>query len=158
MTVIPNRRSGSSLYFRCSSVILIVWMITTPESAQTIQALLALPFLVIGISHILQPRMWIEFFTYLHGLGPTGVLLRTFGIELVPAVAIITFHFVWSGPEIMISVYGVLLAIKVTLSLLVPSIGLRSLSLADRTRRVSLAVAGVLLVTLSAVCFWSLLQ
>ena len=133
-------------------------MSTTPDSAYAVQALLALPLLVIGLSHIFQPKMWIEFFSYLHGLGTSGVVLRTFGLELVPAIVIITFHWVWSGPEIILSVYGVLLASKIAISLLVPSIGLQSLSMADRNEQVSSLVAGVLLIAISVICFWALLR
>ncbi|MEM9949460.1 MAG: hypothetical protein AAF810_25800, partial [Cyanobacteria bacterium P01_D01_bin.36] len=81
-----------------------------------------------GISHIVQPKMWIDFFGYLHSLGYNGVLLRTFALELVPAIAIITFQMVWSGPEVVVTIYGILLALKISLSLLVPSVGLRSLA------------------------------
>ena len=133
-------------------------MNTTPDSANAVQALLVLPLLVVGLSHIFQPKMWIEFFSYLHGLGATGVLIRTFGIELTPAMAIIAFHWVWTGPEIMLSIYGVLLASKIAISLLAPSIGLKSLSMADRNARVPLRVAGVLLVTLSMICLNALLR
>lgn len=130
---------------------------TTPESASAVQALLALPLLVIGLSHIWQPKMWIEFFSYLHGLGTSGVVIRTFGLELVPAMLILAFHWVWSGPETVLSVYGVVLGSKVAVALLLPSVGQRSLSMADRKDGLPLLVAGILLVALSAVCFWALL-
>ena len=133
-------------------------MVTTPESAQMIQALLAIPFLLMGASHIVQPKMWIDFFVYLHGLGTTGVLIRTFALELVPAFAIVTFHFVWSGPAAILSLYGVLLTLKVAISLFIPSLGLKSLSLADQKGNVSFVVAGAMLIALSAVCFWCLLR
>ena len=133
-------------------------MSTTPDSAHAVQALLALPLLLIGLSHILQPRMWIDFFSYLHGLGAPGVVLRIFGLELVPAMVITTFHWVWSGPEALLSLYGVLLGGKITIGLLAPSIGIRSLSMADRHGPFPLVVAGVVLVALSVVCFCALLR
>ncbi len=131
-------------------------MMTTPESAQAVQAVLALPFLLMGISHIVQPKMWTDFFTYLHGLGTTGVVFRTFALELIPAAVIVAFHSVWSGPETVISVYGVLLGLKIAISLLAPSVGLRSLALAQRNHNVSFIGAGVFLIALSAICFWSM--
>jgi len=102
--------------------------------------------------------MWIDFFSYLHGLGAPGVVIRTFGLELLPAMAITTFHWVWSGPEALLSIYGILLALKVAIGLLAPSIGLRSLALADQKGPLPLRVAGGLLVTLAAICFWALLR
>lgn len=126
---------------------------TTPESAYAVQALLAFPFLIMGLSHIFQPKMWIDFFAYLHGLGTTGVVLRIFCLELIPAMVIIAFHSVWTGPEIILSIYGVLLSTKITLGLLVPSLGLKSLAMADQHGRKPLQIAGVLLVLLSIICF-----
>ncbi len=131
-------------------------MCTTPDSAYAVQAMLSLPLLVIGLSHIFRPKIWIAFFSYLHGLGAPGVILRTFGLELLPAMVITTFHWVWSGPEILLSLYGVLLGAKITISLLAPSVGLASLSMADRHGEAPLRLAGALLVLLSCICFWAL--
>jgi len=133
-------------------------MATTAESAQVIQALMAFPFLLMGVSHIVQPKMWIDFFGYLHGLGSTGVVIRTFALELVPAVAIITFHQVWSGPEIILSLYGCLLMLKITISLLAPSIGLKSLAMADKKGDSSFVAAGLFLIALGGICIWCLLR
>ncbi|MEM7099027.1 MAG: hypothetical protein AAF541_12270 [Pseudomonadota bacterium] len=132
-------------------------MITTQESAVAVQAVLAFPLLMMGLSHLLQPKMWIGFFSYLHGLGYNGVLIRTFALELVPAVAIITFHMVWTGPETVITLYGILLAIKILLSLVIPSIGLRSLAMADLNKSVNFILAGTVLIAVSGICFWSVL-
>ncbi|MEM6426692.1 MAG: hypothetical protein AAF728_16270, partial [Cyanobacteria bacterium P01_D01_bin.128] len=87
-----------------------------------------------------------------------GVLLRTFALELVPAIAIITFHMVWSGPEVVVTIYGILLALKISLSLLFPSVGLRSLAMADRNKHINFVLAGALLIALSMICFWCALR
>ncbi len=129
-------------------------MITTEQSAWVVQAVMAWPFLILGLSHMLQPKMWVDFFVYLHGLGLTGVLIRTFALELVPALVIVTFHWVWSGPAMLISIYGCLLAIKITLSLLVPNIGLKSLGMAEQHNRRGFVIAGLVLVLFSGLCFW----
>lgn len=131
---------------------------TTPATASAVQAMLALPLLAIGLSHLLQPRLWVDFFSYLHGLGTTGVVIRTFALELVPAMTIVAFHWVWSGPELALSLYGVLLSVKIAIGLLFPSVGLKSLAMAEQKGVAPLRVAGVLLVGLSAVCFWALLN
>lgn len=131
---------------------------TTPDTASAVQALLALPLLVISLSHLFQPKLWTDFFSQLHGLGTTGVVIRTFALEFVPAFAILAFHWVWSGPEVLLTIYGVLLASKITMSLLVPSVGLHSLSMANRKGEAPLRAAGVALLALSAVCFWALLR
>ena len=133
-------------------------MLTTEASAQFVQALLAFPFLLMGISHIVQPTMWRQFFRYLHNLGSTGVIFRTFALELTPAIVLITFHQVWTGPAILISLYGWILMLKVSMSLLIPSLGLRSLAMANREASPDFTIAGVLLIALSLTCFWSFLD
>ena len=130
-------------------------MMTTPESAQIIQALLAIPFLLMGLSHIVQPRLWIDFFSYLHSLGPTGVILRTFALELVPATGIITFHWVWSGIELALTIYGLLLMLKIAVSLFRPDVGVKSLAMANRPHNFHLYGAGTVLICLGLICLWS---
>ncbi len=91
-------------------------------------------------------------------VGTAGVVIRTFALELMPAMMIITFHLVWSGPEILLTLYGVLLSLKIAISLLVPSVGLKSLAMADRNQIVPLRVAGATLIAISAACFWALFR
>lgn len=52
---------------------------------------------LMGLSHIVQPRMWIAFFGRLHAEGTSGVVTGTF-IEIWPALIVVTFRQVWSGP------------------------------------------------------------
>ncbi len=127
-------------------------MLTTYETQQFANLLL-LPFLIMGLSHILQPTMWRRFFLYLHGLGTTGVVLRTFTLELGPAVLLFSFHQVWTGLPIILTIYGNLLMTKIVISMLAPEIGLRSLGLANKGN-VGFQVAGVILVALGGLCFY----
>ncbi len=131
-------------------------MLTTPESAAAVEALLALAFVLMGLSHIIQPAMWRVFFTRLHGEGPPGVITRSFSLELWPAITIITFHQVWSGPAVALTIYGYLLSLKITASLLCPAIGLRSLSMAESKGDRGFQGAGVVLLVMAGVCLVSL--
>ncbi|MEM9208800.1 MAG: hypothetical protein AAGA61_06110 [Pseudomonadota bacterium] len=131
-------------------------MFTTTSSAAAVQAVMTLPFILFGLSHIVQPNLWREFFGYLHGLGATGVVIRTFALELVPATVIVTFHQVWSGVPVALTIYGWLLMIKITLSMLVPSIGLRSLGMSDTADGRGFVVGGIVLLGLGGVCIWGL--
>ena len=113
--------------------------------------------ILMGLSHIVRPALWRDFFNHLHSLGTTGVVFRTFALELWPALLIVVFHQVWSGPGIVLTVYGWLLMSKVTLSLLFPQLGLRSLGLANGVSNAKWAIAGIALIALGAVCIWALL-
>ena len=121
------------------------------SQAAAVEMLLLPGFLLMGLSHIVRPRMWVEFFGSLHAQGTSGVVLRTFALELWPALAIVTLHPVWSGPGLVITIYGWLLAAKCTVSMLIPELGLRSLAMSQRGTR-AFVIGGIGLVAMSGVC------
>jgi hypothetical protein len=128
-----------------------------PETTHAAVQMLLLPaFAIMGLSHIIRPAMWVKFFGDLHDQGTSGVVLRTFALELWPALVIVTLHPVWSGPGLVLTLYGWALALKCTVSLLAPQIGLRSLAMASRGPRV-FVIGGGLLLAMSGVCFWALI-
>ncbi|MEM1053086.1 MAG: hypothetical protein AAGI28_13435, partial [Pseudomonadota bacterium] len=86
------------------------------------------------------------------------VVFRTFALELWPALLIVVFHQVWEGPGVVLTIYGWLLLTKVTLSLLAPKLGLRSLGMAEGTSDAKWALAGVVLIALGGTCIWALLS
>ena len=77
---------------------------------------------------------------------------RTFMLELWPAILIVSFHQDWSWPNVLITVYGHLLMLKVGGSVLVPQLGLRSLQQADRSGLSAFMLAGVALILLALLC------
>lgn len=123
-------------------------MMTTPETARAVAALLGPSFLVMGLSHLLQPEMWRRFFMELAERGEVGVLWRTALFELWPAVLILAFHWDWRWPGALITLYGVALSIKVSLSMLFPQIGLWSLRRAETTGAPGFVLAGAVLLGL----------
>ncbi|MEM7062466.1 MAG: hypothetical protein AAF572_04795 [Cyanobacteria bacterium P01_B01_bin.77] len=127
-------------------------MLTTPESARIVEGIMVLPFVLMGLSHIASPTMWRSFFVHLHSMGEKGVIYRTFALELIPAIAIVTFHQVWHGWGVIITLYGIVLTTKITLSLLFPAIGLRSLAMAEQHGRSGFIKAGIVLIIFGAIC------
>jgi hypothetical protein len=123
------------------------------SSAQHVQAFLAIPYLLMGASHIVQPAMWRTYFTRLHGEGTSGLVTRTFTLELWPALLIVVFHQVWTGPALAITLIGHALLVKIVISLLVPSVGLRSLRMAERGDA-GFRVGGVVLMALGLLCLY----
>ncbi|MBC8050932.1 MAG: hypothetical protein H7X92_12430 [Chitinophagales bacterium] len=81
---------------------------------------------------MLQPVAWQEYFTALHERGASGVFTRTMTWELWPALIVVALHQVWSGPGVLLTIYGWLLLIKCTVSLLAPQVGLRSMAMAQQ--------------------------
>lgn len=121
------------------------------DAQSAIQFMMCIGCLLMGLSHIVQPGLWRGYFVGLREQGFAGVLTRTMLFELWPAVAIVALHQVWSGPGIVLTVYGWLLLGKCAVSLLAPQIGLRSIGLAGGSPR-SFVVAGAMLMALGASC------
>ena len=123
------------------------------SSARHVEALLAIPYLLMGASHVAQPGMWRAYFTRLHKEGTPALVTRTFMLELWPALLIVVFHQVWTGPAAALTLFGHALMLKIVLSMLVPGIGMRSLGMAERGDA-SFRVGGLVLVGLGLLCVY----
>ena len=119
------------------------------NGTSAVQFIMLVASAIMGVSHIVRPAMWVEFFGSLHAQGTRGVIIRTFMLELWPALLVVTFHQVWWGPGIVLTLYGWAGLIKVTISMLVPEIGLRSLAMSQRGDR-AFHFAGAVLLIVSA--------
>jgi uncharacterized membrane protein len=62
---------------------------------KAIEMYAAVNFLVIGLSHLLQPRVWVDFFTWLRSKGHAGVFVNGF-LSLGFGSIIVSFHNVWT--------------------------------------------------------------
>ena len=78
---------------------------------RSVEILAIVWFGVLGLSHITQPRAWVEFFTMLRSKGEAGV--------------IIAFHNVWAGIPAVLTIVGWGLLIKSLLRLCLPKQGLK---------------------------------
>ncbi len=102
------------------------------DAPSAVQFMMGIGCTLIGLSHMLQPRVWQDYFSALHERGEAGVFTRTVTWELWPALIIVTLHSVWSGPGAILTIYGWLLLLKCAVSLLLPQVGLRSMAMAQR--------------------------
>ncbi|MEM9818516.1 MAG: hypothetical protein AAF827_19195 [Cyanobacteria bacterium P01_D01_bin.6] len=122
-----------------------------------VEAVLSIPFLIMGLSHILQPAMWQDFFNSLHAMGARGVIWRTFALELWPAAIIVAFHQEWAWPGLILTLYGHVLMTKIGIGLIAPEIGLKSLAMAQTHGRKGFVFAGIGLCILSLQCLLRLI-
>ncbi len=121
---------------------------TTP--VEYVQFAVMIGFLVMGLSHIVQPKMWIDYFDDLKQQGHKGVVTSIAGLQLFPALLIVAVHQVWSGPALILTLYGWLLLAKCIVALLVPDFGLRGLGMAKKHNRLGYIVAGLMLLGIAA--------
>ena len=106
--------------------------------------------LVVGLSHLLQPRAWAEVFAALHRLGKPGAFANG-GLNLATGAAFVAAHPVWSGPAIVLTILGWLLVLKGAFCFLAPSFALRGMSKAGASKGREFAAGGLLLLAVGGV-------
>jgi hypothetical protein len=77
----------------------MTWPVVT-DTQSAVQLMMGFGCTLIGLSHMLQPRIWQDYFAALHKQGEAGVLTRTMTWELWPALVLVTLHQVWRGPAV----------------------------------------------------------
>ena len=122
----------------------------------SVEKLTAIFFLVTGLSHILQPRAWVQFFIMLREKQEVGSLLN--GLVHFPLGAfIVAFHNVWYGIPTIVTIIGWGLVIKSTIYFTYPRHGVRMLSTVSLERSWQFVVAGVMSVALAGLILYPLL-
>src|SRR5215210_6170918 len=108
----------------------------------SVQKLTAIFFLITGLSHILAPRVWVQFFIMLREKGEVGSFLNGF-VHFPLGAFIVAFHNVWHGMPTIVTIIGWGLATKGTLYFIYPRHGLRMLGTVKMERSWHFVVAGV---------------
>ena len=112
--------------------------------------------LVIGLSHVAQPRAWVEFFVWLRGKGHAGVFVNGF-LSLGFGSFIVAFHNVWNGLPVILTLLGWAQVLKGLLSFVAPQVALWGLARVSSERAWQFIVGGVLALALSAVLWYIVL-
>jgi hypothetical protein len=112
-------------------------------------------FTVVGLSHLLRPRVWVDFFTRLHSWGHTGVFAHAF-LSLGFGSVVVAFHNLWSGLSVVLTVVGWLYLVKATLCFLMPETQMRTLGRVSQKRAWELMLPGAVYLVLAGLCGYSL--
>ena len=119
----------------------------------SVEKLTAICFLVTGLSHIAQPRVWVRFFIMLREKQEVGSFLN--GLVHFPLGAfIVAFHNVWHGLPMIVTIIGWGLLIKSTIYFVWPRHGTRMLATVSLERSWQFVVAGVFSVALAGVILY----
>lgn len=113
----------------------------------------AIQLLIIGLSHLLQPRVWVDFMIRLRGWGHAGVFVNGM-LSLSFGAVIVAGHHVWQGLPALITVLGCLHLVKATISLTCPQLSMRALERVSMERAWEISAAGGVFVGLSALCWY----
>ena len=125
------------------------------ERAVEIYAIINLT--VIGISHVVRPRVWVDFFVFLRERGEAGVFAIAF-LNLIFGSIIVAFHNVWLGIPMALTVLGWANVVKALLYFAFPAFGLRKLQFLSHDRANLVVVGGILFLVLAGCLgchFWS---
>ena len=122
----------------------------------SVEKLVAINCLVFGLSHLLQPRAWVQFFIMLREKGEVGSLLNGF-VHFPLGAFIVAFHNVWHGIPMIVTIMGWALVLKSTLCFTYPQHGIRMLGTVKMARSWHFVVAGVFLIVLGGLILYSLL-
>ena len=118
-----------------------------------VERLVALCFLLTGISHVAQPRVWAELFVSWGERGRVGSLFNGL-LHLPLGTVIVCFHNVWHGGATLITILGWCLVVKGLIYLTFPALGTRMLARISVDRSWEFVVAGVFSIALGGVVFW----
>jgi hypothetical protein len=117
---------------------------------RSVEVLAIILFGVLGLSHILQPKAWAEFFILLRNKGEAGAFVDGF-LNLPLAGVIVAFHHTWSGIPAVLTLVGWCLLIKGLIRFCVPKLALRTMARVSVERSWEFQVAGAALVVLAGV-------
>src|SRR5438128_1610642 len=94
---------------------------------RSVEVLAIILFGVLGLSYILQPKAWAEFFILLRGKGEAGAFVDGF-LNLPLGGVIVGFHNIWSGIPLVLTLVGWGLLIKGLIRFCAPKQALRMMA------------------------------
>ncbi len=116
---------------------------------------MALCCFVIGLSHIVQPRAWVELFIHWREKGNVGVFYTAL-LHFTFGALVVAFHNVWRGIPLMVTLLGWGWTIKGLLYLTYPKHGMRMLQRVSLERAHEFVVAGIVLLLVAILITYSL--
>lgn len=114
-------------------------------------------FIVIGLSHIVQPRVWVEFFIMIREKGTVGALINGF-IHIPMGLLIVGFHNVWRGPAMVLTILGWCWVFKGAINFIIPQAAMKTMNLVSRDKPQRFVWAGFVLLALAGVVGYSLVR
>ena len=114
-------------------------------------------FFITGVSHIVQPRVWAQFFMDLRAKGKVGSFLNAL-LHFPLGAVIVSFHNVWSGLPVVLTLIGWGLVLKSLIYFIFPGYGMKVLSRVTQEKSWGFIIAGIFSVGISGMLVVSLLR
>jgi uncharacterized protein YjeT (DUF2065 family) len=120
---------------------------------KTVEAIVAPLFTLTGLSHVLQPRLWVRFFERVEATGIGSLIIPMYSLPL--GLFLIATHNIWTWDwPVAITIAGWGLTLKSSLYFLVPSAADRMLNTQMAKSSLSFQVAGGVMAILGAIITW----
>lgn len=119
--------------------------------------LAAICFFIVGVSHIVQRRVWVRFFMDLHRKGEVGSFLNAL-LHFPLGVVIVSFHNVWHGLPVVLTLIGWGLVLKSFIYFVFPRRGVKMLARVTMEKSWESVVAGVFSLGISGLLIVLLLR
>ena len=116
---------------------------------KAIQIFAAVNFLVIGLSHIFQRNVWVDYFAKLKSLGKLGPFAEGF-LYLNIGALIVSYHNVWTFPDVALTLIGWVFVLKAMFRFIAPAGVLKIYERMGHERAWQIQVAGAFMLPLSA--------
>jgi hypothetical protein len=120
---------------------------------KAIELYAAVTLLVIGLSHLFQPKGWVAFYADLAAKGVTGAFAEGF-LCLSFGGIIVAFHNVWRGPAIVLTLVGWGQVFKGLLRFVAPQVALKRMASITPERAWLFQAGGVFALALSGYMWW----
>ena len=115
---------------------------------RSVEVLATILFAILGLSHILQPKAWAEFFILLRGKREVGAFVDGF-LNLPLGGVIVGFHNKWSGISLVLTLVGWGLLVKRAIRFCAPKQALRMMARVSLERSWEFQVVGAGLMSLA---------
>ncbi len=122
---------------------------------RAIEIFAAVNFFVIGFSHIFQHRAWAELFVRLHEQGRPGAFANGL-LHMLMGTLIVSFHNVWEGAPMLLTLLGWAFVLKAAVVLLCPDWGLKSMARVRLDNSRLFMVPGAVMVVVSLALGYSI--
>jgi uncharacterized protein YjeT (DUF2065 family) len=118
-----------------------------------IERLTALVFLLMGLSHALQPKAWARFFIELGGRGVAAGIWNAY-LHAPLGLLIVSFHNLWTWPELLVTLIGWSLTLKGAVYFCAPQLAPAAMSRITPEGAGMYRVAGIASMALGLAVAW----
>lgn len=122
-----------------------------------VEKLAIISFFLIGVSHIFQPKVWVDFFIVIRKKGEVGAFINAF-IHFPLGALIVAFHNVWHGIPLILTLLGYGLLVKGFINFVFPKFGLKTLERVSPEKSWEFVAAGVFSIGIAVLLLYSLLN